>query len=114
LPIWTALMLVACSGVRIQIYRGIWRFPPWYIKVALLGLLWMGLIYSFDRDTLMRGTVALLVGGAAFKLLEIHRRRDALVLIYLSYLLIAVQFLFAQGIGSGLYALLAFALVVAA
>jgi len=112
LPLWSTLMLVACSGVRIQIYRGIWRFPPWYVKLALLGLLWLGLIFSFDRDTLMRGTVALLIGGSAFKLLEVHTRRDALVLVYLSYLLIAIQFLFEQGILAGLYALVAFAVVV--
>jgi len=114
LPLWCTLMLVACSGVRVQIYRGIWRFPPWYIKLALLGLLWLGLVMSFDRDSLMRGTVALLVGGAAFKLLEIHTRRDALVVIYLSYLLVAVQFLFAQGILAGLYALIAAVLVICA
>jgi len=114
MPSWLILLLIACSGVRIQIYRGIWRFPHWSIKLGLLALLTLGLLYSFDRDTLMRGTVALLMGGAAFKLLEIHTRRDALVLIYLSYFIIAIHFLFAQGILSGIYALIAFATVVAA
>lgn len=114
MPIWLTLLLIACTGVRIQIYRGIWRFPHWPVKLGLLALLTLGLLYSFDRDSLMRGTVALLIGGAAFKLLEIHTRRDALVLIYLSYFIIAIQFLFEQGILSGLYAIIAFACIVAA
>lgn len=114
MPYWVSLMLVACTGVRIQIYRGIWRFPHWSVKLALLALLAVGLALSFDRSSLMRGTLALLIGGSAFKLLEIHTRRDALVLIYLSYFIIATHFLFEQGILSGLYALVSFAIVLAA
>lgn len=114
MPFWVGLLLLACTGVRIQIYRGIWGFPHWVVKLALLALLGAGLALSFDRATLMRGTLALLIGGSAFKLLEIHTRRDALVLIYLSYFIIATQFLFEQGILSGLYALGAFAIVLAA
>ncbi|HSG03796.1 MAG TPA: DUF3488 and transglutaminase-like domain-containing protein [Marinobacterium sp.] len=113
-PPWVSLLLLACTGVRIQIYRGIWRFPHWSLKLALLLMLAVGLVISFDRSALMRGTLALLLGGAAFKLLEIHTRRDALVLIYLSYFIIATHFLFEQGILSGLYALASFAVVLAA
>jgi transglutaminase-like putative cysteine protease len=49
--------------------------------------------------------VALITAMGALKLLEMHRRRDTLVLIYLGYFLVITQFLYSQAIPSAVYLL---------
>lgn len=114
LPLW----LLAAAAVTIlwqfQVYRGAWRYPARYLKVLLTLLCFGGVLSSYGRLLGLEPMVALLVSGFLLKLLEIHHRRDALVLIYLTYFIVVIQCLFEQGIATGLMVLLGVTIVTAA
>ena len=97
-----------------MIHLGRWSFPHWAIKLLLILASGIGLLASFRAETGVRGTVAMLVVALSLKLLEIHRRRDALVLILVAAFLAATVFLFAQEIFVALYVLFSLAVIIAA
>lgn len=113
MPFWLSGLLLGATLARIQIYRGVWSFPHWGIKGGLILILVGGLVLTFSRSSLMSGTLALLIGGLALKMVEIHTRRDAFVLIFLSFFVIATHFLFEQGILTALFALVGVTAVLA-
>ena len=114
LPPWSLALAMITVGWQIQVYRGAWRLPRVWIK-ALLGLGCMGgVIFSFGRLTGLEPMVALLFSGLLLKLLEIHHRRDALVVIYLGYFTVAIQCLFDQGMLTALWVIAGICIVTAA
>jgi transglutaminase-like putative cysteine protease len=107
LPPWVALSGIIAALWQIQLYRERWRQPgrllKWSLAVACAG----GLFLHYGRMSGLEPMVGLLFTGYALKLLEIHNRRDALVLLYLSYLIIILQSLFSNTIVSSLLVLAA-------
>ena len=114
LPTWVILLGVACVGARLMIHSGRWSFPHWSIRLVLVIAVGVGLLMTFNRDASLNAMVALLTVGLSLKLLEIYRRRDALVLLYVALFVAASVFLFEQGILVALYMLFAVLLVIAA
>ncbi|MCD8512775.1 MAG: DUF3488 domain-containing protein [Nitrincola sp.] len=114
LPLWVLLLGGGCIAARLMIHSGRWSFPHWSIRFLLVVAVAVGLLTSFNRDASLNAMVALLTVGLALKLLEIYRRRDALVLLYVALFLSATVFLFEQSILVALYMFFALGLVVAA
>lgn len=114
LPSWVLLLGFVCIVARLMIHSGRWSFPHWSLRVLLVVAAGIGLWVSFNREASLNAMVALLTLGMALKLLEIYRRRDALVLLYVALFLSATVFLFEQSMLVALYMLGALHLVVAA
>lgn len=74
----------------------------------------IGVIMSIGRGNGPELAVALLFAGFSLKLLEIYKRRDALVLIYVAYFLAATELLFGQTLLHALYVGLVLVLITAA
>ncbi len=98
---WAAVMLW-----RLQVFRGRWDFPRAPMKMALVVFFALALYLNYGRFLGLEPMVALLVSACLLKLLEIRLYRDLLLVVYLSYFLIATQFLFSQSILTTLYGLL--------
>lgn len=103
LPLW----LFAVWGVvllwRVQEFRGHWQMPRKLTKIALVTICVAGLFSSFGRLLGLEPMVSMLVCALLLKLLEMQRRRDALLVMYLTFFLIGVHFLFTQTLLASLY-----------
>ncbi len=102
LPVWIILAGIVATLWQIQLYRERWGQPGRVIKWCLIATCVAGLLLHYGRITGLEPMVALLFVGYVLKLLEIHHKRDALVLVYLSYLIIILQSLFSISIASSL------------
>lgn len=96
LPLWTLGAAAVALLWRFQVDRGRWSYPGRWAKVALLTLCGGGLVATYGNVFALEPMVALAVSGLALKLLEMHRRRDALIAVFLGYFLAIVACLFAQ------------------
>ncbi len=114
LPPWVALAGIVATLWQIQLYRERWRQPGRLLKWSLAAACAGGLFLHYGRMSGLEPMVALLFTGYVLKLLEIHHKRDALVLLYLSYLIIILQSLFSTSIVSSLLVLAALLPVTAA
>lgn len=111
-PIWVTAMLAAAVFWRIQIFRGHWSFPKKITKVSLTLLASAGLIASFPSFFGLEALVSTLLVAYALKLLEMYQKRDALIVLYLSFFLVMTGFLFDQGIPLAFYNLLSLAVII--
>lgn len=103
LPPWVPALLLICIGWRFMVFHGRWSFPKWYVKSALVILSALGVVVSYKMGSGISSTVALLVTGFGLKSLEMYKKRDALVVIYVAYLVSATSFLFDQSILMAIY-----------
>lgn len=99
---------------RVQVFRGLWDLPGSLVKTLLIALLVGGMLLYYRRLLGLEPMVSLLVSACLLKLLEIRSYRDLLLVVFLSFFLIAVQLLFSQSILAGVYALLSLWLVTTA
>lgn len=114
LPVWIVIAALVCLVWRVQVHRGVWKFPPRWIKYILAGMSMFGLLVGYGRLTGLEPMVALLIIGFSMKLLEMYRRRDALAVIYLAYLVAATQLLFLQTIVAAVYMVVSVVLITTA
>lgn len=102
-PAWLTILVLSGGLWRYLIARRGKQLPPAWLRTVLAVAVTAGVFVNygnlFGRDP---GT-ALLTGMTALKLLEMRRRRDVHVLMYLGYFLIATQFLYDQSIPMILY-----------
>ncbi|RJG04051.1 transglutaminase TgpA family protein [Noviherbaspirillum sedimenti] len=106
-PPWIALTAGALLLWRGWItFRGN-RLPPRWLLLPLAVLTMAGVYTSFKTLLGQEAGVATLVLLLAFKLLEMHARRDLFVVLFLGCFLILAGFFHSQGIGAALLALLA-------
>lgn len=114
MAIWTLLIWGACVLWRVLIHQGRWGYPSALTKAAFVILAGIGVSMTYGIQFSLDPAVALLIVAFALKLLEMRHRRDALVVIFLGYFIIATGFLFEQGILITVYQLLAVLVVTAA
>ncbi len=114
LPPWTLGAAVVALWWRFQVDRGVWSYPGRWAKAALLILCGGGLVATYGNVFELEPMVALAVSGLVLKLLEMHRRRDALIVVFLGYFLAIVACLFAQTMMVAVVVLVCLALVTAA
>lgn len=103
LPLWLSGAVVSVIIWRLlRDYRD-WPLPGKLLRL-ILTLLGIGAVVLVFRTILGRepGT-ALLTVLLSLKLLELRTLRDAMVMVFLGYFLVAADFLFDESIASGLY-----------
>ncbi|MEH6491156.1 transglutaminase TgpA family protein [Halopseudomonas sp.] len=114
LPWWVALLWMGCALWRVQIQRMRWRYPGIVLKGTALVLILIGVFLTQGTLIGLDATVMWLLLLFMLKLLEMRTPRDALVLIYLGFFVLATAFLFDQGIPLTLYQCLSLLVLVAA
>lgn len=98
LPLWTSAVILGTLAWRAAItWRGK-RMPPLWLLLPV-SLAAMAGVYASYRTLLGRDAgVAMLALLLAFKLLEMHARRDLFVVIFLSFFLLLTTFFYTQAI----------------
>lgn len=114
LPVWVLAVYVSCAVWRFQVYRGQWSLPGRWVKLLLILVGCAGIYLSYGSLLGLEPTVALLLTAFALKLLELVRRQDAYVVLFLGYFICITEFLFSQDLLVVLYSLLAVLLVTTA
>ncbi|MBI2783482.1 MAG: DUF3488 domain-containing transglutaminase family protein [Gammaproteobacteria bacterium] len=102
LTLWLLGAGALVLGWRVQIYRGVWHYPGPWAKAVLVLMCGGAILASYGRLYGLEPMVALLWSGFILKLLEMQRRRDALILVCLGYFVAVTQCLFSQTPGTAL------------
>lgn len=111
---WIIAVCLVCGIWRTMVYQGRWTFPPSWVKALLVVAAVVGVSASGASAFSVETASSLLIVSFALKLVEMKTRRDAYVVIFLSYFVIATEFLFSQSLVVALYEIVAAVLVTAA
>ena len=103
LPIWIWVAVIIALVWRVQVFRGIWAFPPKRVRYLLAILGTIGVFLGYQQWAGLEPMVALLVTALTLKLLETHKKRDVLIVVYLAYFVTATLFLLNQTMMMSLY-----------
>lgn len=103
LPIWVVPVYLCTALWRAMVLRGQWSWPSRRLRLALILGGFAAVWFSFGSLLGLEPTVALLLTAFALKLLELQRRQDAYVLIFLGYFIAVTVFLFNQDLLLVLY-----------
>ncbi|WP_245606745.1 transglutaminase TgpA family protein [Thiothrix lacustris] len=103
LPLWLLPVLVVVAWWRLRVLAGAASQPGNVVKLLLIGLGVGGLLLSGLRFPSLDAMATLLLLGFAFKSLEVVQRRDAIVVIFIGYFLVALHFLYTQSLTAALY-----------
>ncbi|MDO8862897.1 DUF3488 and transglutaminase-like domain-containing protein [Haliea sp. E1-2-M8] len=114
LPVWVVLVYLSTAVWRLLAYQGRVSFPGRWARVGLIGAGFAAIFLSYGNLLGLEPTVALLLTAFALKLLELVKRKDAYVLIFLGYFICVTAFLFTQDILLVLYSLFTLLLVTTA
>ena len=98
LPFWVTALAGLAVAWRILEYRGAVPFPPWPLKAVLVAGCVAGLALQYPSLLGLEPMLAMLIAGFGLKLLEMHHKRDAMVLVYLAFFTAAVDCVFTQEI----------------
>jgi len=97
-----------------MVHLGRWSFPGRWLRFALIVVACGGIYFSYGSMLGLEPTVALLLTAYALKLLELARRQDAYVLLFLGFFICITEFLFSQDLLIVLYSLINVLLVTTA
>ena len=114
ISVWIIAASLACVIWRWLIFIGKTSFPSFWMKVALVSISAAAVVISEGITKNLETWAALLVMAFALKLLEMKTRRDAYVVVFLSYFIISVEFIFNNSMSIVAYELFAIGLVTAA
>ncbi len=102
-----------CVTWRWLIFLGQQKFPSFAIKAVLVLGCAAGVMLTEGVSQKLETWAALLIIAFALKLLEMKTKRDAYVVVFLSYFIISVEFIFNHSIGIVLYELFVVILITA-
>ena len=114
ITLWVVVVCLFCGYWRTQVYRGRWGFPPSWVKAVLVLASSIGIALSGYTTFSLEAATSLLVLAFALKLVEAKSRRDAYLVIFISYFLVSCAFLFDQTIALAVYECFALLVVTAA
>lgn len=103
LPVWLIVFWMAAIVWRLQIHRMKWPFPNFLIKAILCALCIAAIYVSFRGVHSVEPMISFLLCSFVLKTVELHSKKDALIMLYIAFITIACQFLFAQDLLAGLY-----------
>ena len=113
-PLWLPVVWLGAIAWRVQIFRGAWPYPHFILK-SMLGLGCVaGLLLSYAGQLGVEPLVAFLVVSFVLKLVELRKRGDALLVIYIGFVAVAAQFLFYQSFLIAVYGMCSAVLLIAA
>ena len=102
LPWWVSLLCAATLAWRAAITLRGKRMPPTLILLPIAVAAMAGVQFSYNTLLGKDAGVAMLVLLVAFKMLEMHARRDLFVVVFLCFFLVLTNFFYAQGIGTAI------------
>jgi transglutaminase-like putative cysteine protease len=102
LPLWVSLLCAATLVWRAVVTLRGKRMPSTLVLLPIAAGAMAGVQFSYQTLLGRDAGVAMLVLLVAFKMLEMHARRDLYVVIFLCFFLVLTNFFYAQGIGSAL------------
>lgn len=102
LPLWVSLLCAATLAWRGAITLRGKRMPSTMVLLPIAVAAMAGIQFSYKTLLGRDAGVAMLVLLVAFKMLEMHARRDLYVVIFLCFFLVLTNFFYAQGIGTAL------------
>ncbi|MBL4797963.1 MAG: DUF3488 domain-containing transglutaminase family protein [Oleispira sp.] len=114
LPLWTALVFVIVISWRWVMHLG--RAPMLNIigKVVVVTIGIAAVVISAKGRFSLESATAFILVACLLKVLEIKNQRDGYILIFISFFLLAINFLFDQGILTTLYSIFVVWLLLAA
>ena len=114
LPPWLGLVWVCSMIWRWRIYKAKAEFPRLWVKMLLgIGCL-AGLTASYQGQFSVEPMVGFLVCAFTLKLLELRSRKDGLLLLFIGFIAVATQFLFATTPLAAIYAMFACVMLIIA
>lgn len=102
LPAWVSLLCALTLSWRAAITLRGKRMPPSLLLLPLAAAAMFGVAHSYQSLLGRDAGVAMLVLLVAFKMLEMHARRDLFVVVFLCLFLVLTNFFYEQGIGTAL------------
>lgn len=102
LPLWVSLLCGATLAWRAWITLRGRRMPRAVILLPVAVAAMAGIQFNYETLLGKDAGVAMLVLLVAFKMLEMHARRDLFVVVFLCFFLVLTNFFYAQGIGTAL------------
>lgn len=94
LGIWAAVVVALIW--RVQVFRGVWSFPPSYVRYVLVIMGAIGVFMGYQSWRSLEPMLALLITAQTLKLLETHSKRDVLVVVYLQFVVTGTLYLLDQ------------------
>jgi protein-glutamine gamma-glutamyltransferase len=114
LPLWVSLLCGAILAWRAALTVSGRRLPRSLVLVPIAAVAIAGVQHSYATVLGRDAGVAMLVLLVAFKMLEMHARRDLFVVVFLCFFLVLTNFFYAQGIGTALLMLVSIVFLLAA
>jgi transglutaminase-like putative cysteine protease len=113
-PAWMLVVFFAILGWRVQVFRQRLRFPPRWLRLFLVSGAFLGVVYHHGTIFGPDAGVGLLITAYLFKQLEMYTKRDAFLVVVLSYFVLATEFLFSKSLFTTLYILTVLVFITAA
>lgn len=113
LPLWVTLVCIATLAWRATITLRGKRMPSSLVLLPVAVGAMFGVQASYDTLIGRDAGVAMLVLLVAFKMLEMHARRDLYVVVFLCFFLVLTNFFYSQGIGTAVLMLASVLLLLA-
>lgn len=112
---WIILVSLGCGLWRIMVFLGRWSYPGRWTKFLFVMGGMIGVPVGYGRHFFrLEPAVALLIVAFVLKLLEMHNKRDAFIVIYLAYFVLITEFLYSQTIPVAIYMGLVMMMITAA
>jgi transglutaminase-like putative cysteine protease len=105
LPLWISAVCIAAGGWRWWIARRGLRTPPWWLMGLIAFGVTAGARLEYGRIFGREVGVTLLIAMLCLKVLEMRRKRDAVIVIFLGFFLALTNFLYSQSLLMGAYML---------
>lgn len=103
LPLWISAIWLLALLWRLLIYRGRLDYPGVVLKLTFACAAVLGIYINFGGQISAESMVAFLVCSFIMKIIEMRTRKDALVVLFIAFIAISSQFLFAQDIAAAIY-----------
>ena len=114
LPLAIVLLCLICGLWRVMVYQGRWSYPGRWAKVLIVFLGINGVGWGYGTFLGLDPWVGLLVTAFVLKLLEMHNKRDAYIVILLAYFVSLTEFLYQQSIPYTIYMFFVVTMITAA
>ena len=114
MPKWLMAIWLLAIITRVQVFRGVWPFPGNAVKMSLGVAGIAGLYWSFGGKVSVEPMIGFLLLSFVLKLVEVRRRVDVLLVLYIGFVAVAAQLLLLQSFWMSLYSLLSCMVLLAA